>query len=82
MTNMEMIIRIQELFDCQYEGNDLYLHLTKLQDDLFGDPTGRERKAFCHDRTAAYWENSGRPEAPELGPYWRKEAAKVRAGEN
>lgn len=82
MTNREVAIRIEELFDAQPNSGALHDALEKLQDELLGDPTGHERQAITYERYAGYWAGSGRPEAIEQAAHFRKMAANERAKRN
>ncbi len=75
LSPLEIVCRIEDIFDGQLDGADLHAALEKLQNDLLVDPTGRTRQALEYNRCADYWEKSGRPESSERATYFRKLAS-------
>lgn len=75
---LDIVNRIEAMFDSQLDGGDLLAALERLEDHILGDPSAKKRRALRADHTAEYWEKSGRPESEQLGKYWRKMAEKYR----
>jgi len=74
MTATEVVQRIEDMFESQLETSDMYTALSKLQNELLGDPSGRKLKKLRTQRTADFWKRDKRAEAPEQARYWQKKA--------
>lgn len=71
MTPTELVSKIEDLFDSQPGLSQLLDGIEALENELLGDPSGKALRVLRHNRTADYWERSGRPEAGEMAAYFR-----------
>ncbi len=77
MTNFDVVLRIENMFDAQMDEAQMYNALTALESELLGDASGRRLKALRAERTADFWKRDKRPEAPQMEAYFRSQAKQI-----